>query len=586
MPAHADPGPEVREREEAAENAKLRDAAAVFSDAKGLQPEYGPSCGRCYHRHEPLASIVADGTTRSNFEGMKFQEMAPFLRTVDSSQARRRMSREFDARITPFLRLGDDAALPRIQCFYEALSDDELHSSLIAATTSMRAMGHPVNVWSYTPEKLEFLRPHGIELRAADEVLPKSLFDQIVACSEIRHFSDIFRYAALYEHGGLWMETDVVLLRPFPFHGDYFFSLQRRPGNGRYFICGNVIYAKPYSLHFRTLYEIALDRFFRSPHRLFSSAGPELLSEYIASTAGAELRSWVFSPMFFNSIDWTEIDRFNQAFSALADYLNDDRVFGIHLWALRNDLSARDDSGSLIALLSNPLTGFPNLITLADGFNTDKNSRTGNRHCYSRIYERLLSRRRYSLRRLMEIGLCRPSERGEQTEIPSVDLWQAYFPFCTVIGVDLNDFSAFNNKRFISFVCDQSKRAELRAVTAKLEPGSIDVIIDDGSHASFDQQLTFREFFPLLADGGLYFIEDLDWQPSSEDAGKITLTKNLLREIQQHGVAQSIDPLRLSDLAGQIAEILFFDSHFELIRAKLLGGLVAIRKSGGTVLVR
>lgn len=136
------------------------------------------------------------------------------------------MSREFDARITPFLRLGDDPALPRIQCFYEVLADDARLNSLIAATTSMRAMGHSVNVWSYTPEKLGFLRPHGIELRAADEVLPKSLFDQIVAGSEIRYFSDIFRYAALYEHGGLWMETDVVLLRPFPFHGDYFFNLQ------------------------------------------------------------------------------------------------------------------------------------------------------------------------------------------------------------------------------------------------------------------------------------------------------------------------------------------------------------------------
>jgi hypothetical protein len=50
-------------------------------------------------------------------EGMKFQEIAPFLRAADSSQDRRRMSREFDARITAFLRLGDDPALPRIQCW-------------------------------------------------------------------------------------------------------------------------------------------------------------------------------------------------------------------------------------------------------------------------------------------------------------------------------------------------------------------------------------------------------------------------------------------------------------------------------------
>src|SRR6185503_6963495 len=120
--------------------------------------------------------------------------------------------------------------------------------------------------------------------------------------------------------------------------------------------------------------------------------------------------------------------------------------------------------------------------------------------------------------------------------------------------VDLTDFSQHNNERFISFVCDQSKRDELRAVAAKLDPGSLDVIIDDGSHASFDQQLTLCEFFPLLAEGGWYFIEDLDWQPSAEDAGKITLTKHLLREIQQHGRARSTDPLGVSDLAAQMAE--------------------------------
>lgn len=186
------------------------------------------------------------------------------------------------------------------------------------------------------------------------------------------------------------------------------------------------------------------------------------------------------------------------------------------------------------------------------------------------------------MRRLMEIGLS----RWNQTETPSVDLWQTYFPFCQVIGVDRGDFSNLRNERFMPFVCDQSNRDELRAVAAKLQPGSIDVIIDDGSHASYDQQLTLREFFPLLADGGWYFIEDLDWQPPGEDPSKITLTKILLRELQQHGRLRSSDPLGVNELAGQIAEILFFESHYELTRAKLLGGLVAIRKCGGTGLVR
>ena len=118
-------------------------------------------------------------------------------------------------------------------------------------------------------------------------------------------------------------------------------------------------------------------------------------------------------------------------------------------------------------------------------------------------------------------------------------------------------------------------------VAAKLAGQPLDVIIDDGSHASLDQQQTLREFFPLLADGGWYFIEDLDWQPPGENAGQVTLTKTLLREIQQFGTAQSIDPMGVSELSGQIEEILFFDSHYELQRALLLGGLAAIRKRGG-----
>jgi hypothetical protein len=196
----------------------------------------------------------------------------------------------------------------------------------------------------------------------------------------------------------------------------------------------------------------------------------------------------------------------------------------------------------LISLLSDPLENFPTFSSLADRFNTDKNRHTSNRHCYARIYDRLLSGRRLAMRLLMEIGLCRGLAEGDQTETPSVTLWQSYFPFCQVVGVDLTDFSRLNNDRFTSFVCDQSKQDELRAVAAKLSPGSF--------------------------------------------ASAITLTKTLLREIRQHGAAQSSDPLGISELVGQIAEILFFDSHYELNRAKLLGELVAIRKRGGSGFVR
>jgi hypothetical protein len=182
----------------------------------------------------------------------------------------------------------------------------------------------------------------------------------------------LFRYAVLYEHGGLWMDTDVVLLRPFPFRGDHFFNLQWRGGNSGQFICGNVVYAKPYSHHLKTLYEMAMDRFFVARRRGFGDIGPILLSDYIASDAGAELRDWVFSPVLFNSIDWTETNLFNKPLSQLADYLDDERVFGIHLWNWFTHTVARDAESSLIAMLSRPHVGLPSLINLTDSFNADK----------------------------------------------------------------------------------------------------------------------------------------------------------------------------------------------------------------------
>lgn len=544
----------------------------------GMKPDRAGD-GAAGDRGEALVEAIASDRVKSTEEF--FYELAPFLRDVDSPLERRERSRQFDARINPFLG-SDDTALPQINCFYQVMSDKAEHRTLIAATTSMRAAGHPVRVWSYAPEKLEFLIPHGIEIRNADDVMPRALFERIVAGSEIRYFSDVFRYAVLYEHGGLWMDCDVVMLRPFPFRGDHFFNLQWRGAHKGHFICGNVMHAQPYSRHLRALYEISIARFHDAGGKEFGDIGPKLLSDYIASDAGAELQEWVFSPMFFNTIDWNEIDRFEKPIAELADYLNDDRVVGIHLWTARNDAQPGDKRASLISSLIDPLVGFPSLTKLADQFPTDKNRHTGNRHSYARVYDRLLSSRRLAVRHIMEIGQHRDAEIDNRAAPASVGLWQMYFPFCQVVGVDLADFSRLNNGQFRSFVGDQSRPGDLRTIAGKLKSESFDVIIDDGSHASFDEQLTLREFFSLLAPGSWYFIEDLDWQPPGEDASRIAPTKTLLREIKEYGSARSVDPLGVSALASQFAQILFFDSHYELNRAKLMGGLVAIRKCAGT----
>ena len=283
-----------------------------------------------------------------------FLRLAPFLRAGDWPKQRLELSRAFDARLARYLDTAGGAPLPQIHCFYEVLSETAQHPGLIGATASMRAAGHPVRVWSYSPEKLAFLVPEGVELRSAEDVIPRPLYEQILAVSEIRYFSDMFRYAVLYEHGGLWMDTDVVLLRPFPFRGDHFFNLQWHGGHAGHFICGNVMYARPRSRHFEALFGGAIECCFKSGRRSFGDVGPLLVSDYVASNAGAELRDWVFSPVLFNSIDWTETDLFNKPVSQLADYLNDERVFGVHLWNCETHALPRDSESSLIAVLSRP----------------------------------------------------------------------------------------------------------------------------------------------------------------------------------------------------------------------------------------
>ena len=525
-----------------------------------------------------------EGARRSRVMGAStaetFLEIAPFLSAADSPLERREKSQEFDRPIERLL--GDPgSALPQVHCFYEVLSETGRHDGLVAAISSMRAAGHPVKLWSYSPGRLKFLDPFGVELCDASEVVPKAMFEQVVAGSEIRYFSDVFRYAVLYEHGGLWLDGDVVLFRPFRFQGEHFFNLQWRPGpQNEHFVCGNVIYARRHSVHLHNLYRLSLERFYSADGNEFGDVGPKLLSDYIASPAGADLQDQVFSPMFFNALDWTESDLFDKPLAQLRDYLNDERVFGMHMWTARHNPQAGNDGRSFIAMLSDPLREFPSFGDLAEQFATDKNRSVGNRHCYMRVYDRLLSGRRLSLRRLMEIA------RSEGPPNPAVaQLWARAFPFAEIVTVDMAILAATDEERLLSLAIDQSRSEDLQRLSAKFALGSLDVIIDDGSHASHDQQRTLKALFPMLAEGGWYFIEDLDWQPPGENSSAVSLTKELLAAIKEPRVTLGPDPFGIKDLASEIDQILFFDSHYEVSRARHFGGLVAIRKRGGSVLL-
>ncbi len=200
-----------------------------------------------------------------------------------------------------------------------------------------------------------------------------------------------------------------------------------------------------------------------------------------------------------------------------------------------------------------PLSSDFNLTRLADAYGSDKGSVAQHPHNYALLYDMLLGPRREAIRNMIEIGLLvggpevgidadRPTDN-----LPSVKMWLDYFPKAIVHGFDISDFSFFTHPRFRFTRGDSGVASDLAKLVARGE--RYDFIIDDGSHASFHQQLAFLTLFPHLEPGGLYIIEDLHWQsPAYENKLPPTITT---AELVDHWFQTSTFPaMRCEELAA------------------------------------
>ncbi|KDA03426.1 methyltransferase domain-containing protein [Hyphomonas oceanitis] len=157
------------------------------------------------------------------------------------------------------------------------------------------------------------------------------------------------------------------------------------------------------------------------------------------------------------------------------------------------------------------------LVELANDFGSDKGTLTGDAHTYAYIYDLLFTPLRRQSVTFCEIGLQRggpehknPNSRAT-TDVPSVRMWDSYFPDVQIYGLDISDFSAFEKENFRFHQVDCGDAEQLERVADQLP--EMDVILDDASHASYHQQLTLTKLFRKLKPGGIYIIEDVNWQP-------------------------------------------------------------------------
>lgn len=143
-----------------------------------------------------------------------------------------------------------------------------------------------------------------------------------------------------------------------------------------------------------------------------------------------------------------------------------------------------------------------NLTELAKQFGTDKWSRA---HRYTPHYERHLIHFRDEKFTLLEIGIggyARENEGGA-----SLRMWKAFFPNARIIGLDIQDKSFVDDDRIRSFRGSQTDTAVLQRILD--EEGAPMIVIDDGSHRQTHIRETFNFLFPMLPDGAIYTIEDL-----------------------------------------------------------------------------
>jgi hypothetical protein len=208
------------------------------------------------------------------------------------------------------------------------------------------------------------------------------------------------------------------------------------------------------------------------------------------------------------------------------------------------------------------------LTALANKVGTDKGTVTGAGHAYTSVYEVLFEALRDREIDLLEIGLSAGGPEVGQTadravtDLPSIRMWHEYFPKARIYGLDISDFSQFQSDWFEFFRADCGDAAQLAQVART--GARFDIVIDDGSHASFHQQLALSILFPTVKVGGLYIIEDLNWQPEGYERTlpDVPKTTELLTRFMATGRFQdhhAISREQWESVQNHVASVMLFD---------------------------
>jgi hypothetical protein len=126
---------------------------------------------------------------------------------------------------------------------------------------------------------------------------------------------------------------------------------------------------------------------------------------------------------------------------------------------------------------------------------------------YENVYEKYFNPIKNNVKLLCEIGIGGFSTDLDWLPGNSLKVWRDYFINAEILGLDIVKHELTDIERIKLDWLDQSKRDLVIEYSEKIT--DYDIIIDDGSHNVFDQQITLANFFKSLKSGGFYVLEDL-----------------------------------------------------------------------------
>lgn len=223
--------------------------------------------------------------------------------------------------------------------------------------TSFLACGHDVELFTY--EDVGNV-PSGVTLRRGEEVLSADKIFRYAKGGSVAAFSNWFRYELLYREGGIWVDTDMICLKPLDIHTDLFFGkeasnkyntavLGADPGHGLFqFMAKQSESPNNFLPYDRTKIKIRklIRKYFKGNQRKYikwGEIGPNGLTNAInhLGLADRALPVTSFYPIHFSC--WDTI--FDETYPEIEKYFPD--TYAIHLWnEMTNRKPGFDKNGS------------------------------------------------------------------------------------------------------------------------------------------------------------------------------------------------------------------------------------------------